>query len=51
MCIRDRLNGVPIQNTRLSELHRRIAVLEQDTFLYNTTIAQNIALGLSLIHI
>ncbi len=29
----------------MSELHRRIAVLEQDTFLYNTTIAQNIALG------
>ena len=34
-----KLNGIPIQNTRLSELHRRIAVLEQDT------IAQNIALG------
>ena len=40
-----KINGVPIRQTDLSELHRRIAVLEQDTFLFNGTIAENIALG------
>lgn len=40
-----RVNGVPLPETSLKELHRRIAVLEQDTFLFNGTIAENIALG------
>lgn len=39
------LNGIPIENISLNELHSRIAVLEQDTFLFDGSIAQNIALG------
>lgn len=39
------INGINIKDTSLSELHRRIAVLEQDTFLFNASIADNIALG------
>ena len=38
-------NGVPIQETSLKELHSKIAVIEQSTFLINGTIAQNIALS------
>lgn len=40
-----RINGVPLEEISFEELHRRIAVLEQDTFLFNGTIAENIALG------
>lgn len=40
-----RINGVPIEEISLDELRRRIAVLEQDTFLFNASIADNIALG------
>ena len=40
-----RINGISIDQISLAELHRRIAVLEQDTFLFNGTIADNIALG------
>lgn len=40
-----RVNGIPLEEVSLEELHRRIAVLEQDTFLFNGTIAENIALG------
>ncbi len=40
-----KMNGIPVQQLSLQELHRRIAVLEQDTFLFNGTIAENIALG------
>ena len=40
-----RINGISIDQISLEELHRRIAVLEQDTFLFNGTIADNIALG------
>lgn len=39
------LNGRDARAVRLSELRRRIAMLEQTTFLYNDTIAANIALG------
>ncbi len=39
------INGVLLENTALSELHQRIAVLEQDTFLFNGSIADNIAIG------
>ena len=40
-----RINGIPIEQIPLTELRRRIAVLEQDTFLFNGSIAENIALG------
>lgn len=39
------VNGIPLDQVGLAELRRRIAVLEQDTFLFNTTIAGNIAVG------
>ena len=39
------INDIPIQELSLEELHRRIAVLEQDTFLFNCSIADNIAIG------
>ena len=40
-----RINGIPIKQASLSELYDRIAVLEQDTFLFDGSIAENIALG------
>lgn len=40
-----KVNGIPIQELSLEELRRRVAVLEQDTFLFNGTIAENIAIG------
>ena len=40
-----RINGIPIQELSLSELRKRIAVLEQDTFLFDGSIAENIAVG------
>lgn len=39
------INGIPVQDISLAELRHRIAVLEQDTFLFNGTIAENIALA------
>lgn len=40
-----KVNGVPLQQSSLQELRRRVAVLEQDTFLFSGTIAENIAIG------
>lgn len=40
-----RVNGIPLERVSLAELRRRIAVLEQDTFLFNGTLGENIALG------
>ena len=40
-----RINDIPLEKIALVELRRRIAVLEQDTFLFNGTIGENIALG------
>ena len=40
-----RINGISGQEVSLRELHQRIAMLEQDAFLFNGTIAENIALG------
>ena len=40
-----RINEVPLEKTVFSELRRRIAVLEQDTFLFSGSIAENIAVG------
>ena len=39
------INGVPSTSVSMRELHRRIAVLEQDTFLFDDSIAANIAFG------
>lgn len=39
------INGIPIEEISLKELRSRIAVLEQDTFLFNGSIRDNIALG------
>ena len=39
------INGVSLRDVSLSELYGRIAVLEQDTFLFDASIAENIALG------
>ena len=39
------INGIPISSIATEELYRRIAVLEQDTFLIDGTLAENIALG------
>ena len=40
-----RINGIPLEEIDPQELRRRIAVLEQDTFLFQGTIAENIAIG------
>lgn len=40
-----KLNGIPLNRFTLEGLHRRIALLEQDTFLFDASIADNIALG------
>ena len=40
-----KINGEDLKNFTLDSLHRRIALLEQDTFLFDATIAENIALG------
>ncbi len=42
---RIRINGIPIEELSTAELRRRIAVLEQDTFLFDGSIAENIAIG------
>ena len=39
------LDGKNLKNVRLKDLRSRIALLEQSTFIYNDTIAANIALG------
>ena len=41
------VNGIPIQEISLDELRRRIALLEQETFLTSGTMGENIALGKS----
>lgn len=38
-------NRVPARKVSLHELHERIAMLEQDTYLFEGTIAENIALA------
>ncbi len=40
-----RINGIPLEKASLSELRRRIAMLEQDTFLFDATIGENISVG------
>jgi ATP-binding cassette subfamily C protein len=40
-----RINGVPLKKISLQSLRSRISMLEQETFIFNDTIAANIALG------
>lgn len=40
-----RINGEDLRKIRLRDLRARVAMLEQSTFLYDETIAANIALG------
>ena len=39
------INGIPLKKIKLTDLRRRIALLEQDTFIFSDTIAANIAFG------
>lgn len=39
------LDGTNLKAVKLTDLRRRIAMLEQQTFIYNDTVAANIALG------
>lgn len=39
------INGIPLKKIKLADLRRRIALLEQDTFIFSDTIAANIAFG------
>ena len=40
-----RINGIPLKKISLRSLRSRIAMLEQEVFIFNDTIAANIALG------
>jgi len=40
-----RLGGVPVAEQRLASLRRHVAVVEQDTFLWNASIEENIRYG------
>lgn len=39
------INGIPLNQISFSELHQRIAFLEQDTYLFDMTIAKNIGIA------
>lgn len=39
------INGIPLKKIKLTDLRRRIALLEQNTFIFSDTIAANIAFG------
>lgn len=39
------INGIPLEQISFAELHRRIAFLEQDTDLFDATIAENIGIA------
>lgn len=40
-----RINGILLEQISFAELHQRIAFLEQDTYLFDATIAENIAIA------
>lgn len=44
-----RINGIPLEQISFAELHRRIAFLEQDTYLFDATIAENIGIARALL--
>ena len=39
------INGIPLEQISFRELHKRIAFLEQDTYLFDMTIAENIGIA------
>lgn len=39
------INGIPLEQISFSELHKRIAFLEQDTYLFDMTIRENIGIA------
>ncbi len=39
------INGIPLERISFQELHKRIAFLEQDTYLFDATIAENIRIA------
>ncbi len=39
------LNGIPLESISFQELHQKIAFLEQDTYLFDATIAENIRIA------
>ena len=40
-----RINGIPLEQISFAELHCRIAFMEQDTYLFDATIAENIGIA------
>lgn len=40
------IDGMPLDNLALSSWQKRLGVVSQDTFLFNTTIAENIMFGM-----
>ncbi|GBF33122.1 lipid A export ATP-binding/permease protein MsbA [Desulfocucumis palustris] len=40
-----RINGIPLKEISLACLRERISMLEQETFIFNDTVAANIAVG------
>jgi ATP-binding cassette subfamily C protein len=40
-----RINGIPLKKISLACLRDRISILEQETFIFNDTVAANIAVG------
>lgn len=40
------VDGIPLEKLELTSWQQRLGVVSQDTFLFNTSIAQNIALGM-----
>ncbi len=39
------INGIPLEQISFRELHKRIAFLEQDTYLFDMTIGENIGIA------
>ena len=39
------INGIPLTQISLKSLRSRIAMLEQETFIFNDTVGENIAIG------
>lgn len=39
------INGIPLERISFAELHRRIAFMEQDSYLFDATIAENIGIA------
>jgi len=40
-----KVDGVPLENLRISDLRTHLALVSQDILLFNATVAENIALG------